>query len=299
MTLKEKFEVCREYGITQGILAKQIGKNSEGIVSGIINGKYNSGKKELYEARLNAFLDEQIAAHQPKQSVNNGIWLSLSQQKIKERIRRMKESKFSFLELITGESGMGKTFLLEMAVKEFGGLYIKARKSLSASAFMSQLLRAVGEKPRGNTDDKFELFCETIAKSGVRLIIIDEADLFVRDNDLTFERKFELLREVYEFSRRENLGITVIAAGLGKLVERINGLGGYLQSRFTYSPEMTLSHDELLNIGKLSGLSEDVSEYLAECDNARLYEKTALNLTLGYSEKVAANLVYIASKGKR
>lgn len=298
MTLKEKFEVCREYGITQETLARQINKG-ESTVSGLLNGKYNSGKKELYEARLNAFLDEQIAAHQPKQSGDNGVWLSLSQQKIKERVRRMKESKFSFLELITGESGMGKTFLLEMVVKELGGLYVKARKSLSASAFMSQLLRAVGEKPRGNTDDKFELFCETIAKSGVRLIVIDEADLFVRDNDLTFERKFELLREVYEFGRRENLGITVIAAGLGKLVERINGLGGYLQSRFTYSPEMTLSHDELLNIGKLSGLSEDVSEYLAECDNARLYEKTALNLTLGYSEKVAANLVYITSKGKR
>ncbi|WP_169779321.1 AAA family ATPase [Campylobacter curvus] len=298
MTLKEKFEVCREYGITQETLARQINKG-ESTISGLLNGKYNSGKKELYEARLNAFLDEQIAAHQPKQNGDNGVWLSLSQQKIKERIRRMKESKFSFLELITGESGMGKTFLLEMVVKEFGGLYVKARKSLSASAFMSQLLRAVGEKPRGNTDDKFELFCETIAKSRVRLIVIDEADLFVRDNDLTFERKFELLREVYEFGRRENLGITVIAAGLGKLVERINGLGGYLQSRFTYSPEMTLSHDELLNIGKLSGLSEDVSEYLAECDNARLYEKTALNLTLGYSEKVAANLVYITSKGKR
>ena len=298
MTLKEKFEVCREYGITQETLARQINKG-ESTISGLLNGKYNSGKKELYEAKLNAFLDEQIAAHQPKQSSDNDIWLSLSQEKIKERIRRMKESKFSFLELITGESGMGKTFLLEMVVKELGGLYVKARKSLSASAFMSQLLRAVGERPRGNTDDKFELFCETIAKSGVRLIIIDEADLFVRDNDLTFERKFELLREIYEFSRRENLGITVIAAGLGKLVERINGLGGYLQSRFTYSPEMTLSHDELLNIGKLSGLSEDVSEYLAECDNARLYEKTALNLTLGYSEKVAANLVYITSKGKR
>lgn len=298
MTLKEKFEVCREYGITQEMLARQINKG-ESTVSGLLNGKYNSGKKELYEAKLNAFLDEQIAAHQPKQNDDSGVWLSLSQQKIKERIRRMKESKFSFLELITGESGMGKTFLLEMAVKEFGGLYIKARKSLSASAFMSQLLRAVGKKPRGNTDDKFELFCKTIAKSGVRLIVIDEADLFVRDNDLTFERKFELLREVYEFGRCENLGITVIAAGLGKLVERINGLGGYLQSRFTYSPEMTLSHDELLNIGELSGLSEDVSEYLAECDNARLYEKTALNLTLGYSEKVAANLVYITSKGKR
>lgn len=298
MTLKEKFEVCREYGITQETLARQINKG-ESTISGLLNSKYNSGKKELYEARLNAFLDEQIAAHQPKQNGDNGVWLSLSQQKIKERIRRMKESKFSFLELITGESGMGKTFLLEMVVKEFGGLYVKARKSLSASAFMSQLLRAVGEKPRGNTDDKFELFCETIAKSGVRLIVIDEADLFVRDNDLTFERKFELLREVYEFGRRENLGITVIAAGLGKLVERINGLGGYLQSRFTYSPEMTLSHDELLNIGKLSGLSEDVSEYLAECDNARLYEKTALNLTLGYNEKVSANLVYITTKGKR
>lgn len=121
---------------------------------------------------------------------------------------------------------------------------------------------------------------------------MDEADLFVKDNDLTFERKFELLREIYEYGKRNNLGIAVIAVGLGVLKKRIDKLGGYLQSRLTYSPEMTLSQDELMKIGEMSGLNKDVCEYLAECENARFFEKIALNMALGYEERAAVNLVY-------
>ena len=104
------------------------------------------------------------------------------------------------------------------------------------------------------------------------------------------------MREIYEFSKRENLGIAVIAVGIGVLRKRIDRLGGYLQSRLTYSPEMTLSRDELIKIGELAGIDEEVCEFLAEGQNARLYEKTALNLALGYEQKVAANLVYHARK---
>lgn len=296
MSLKEKFELCKAYGITLGKIAAAIGKR-EGTVSGVLNGKYDSSKSELYAAAIEAFLDKVIAANTPKKEAQNGgVWLSLAQQKIKERIYKMEQTKLSFFELILGESGMGKTYLLQKLTADLGGIYVKARKSLSASAFMSLLLRAVGEKPKGNTDDKFEQFCEAIANLKIRLIVIDEADLFVRDNDLTFERKFELLREIYEFSKRENLGIAVIAVGIGVLKKRIDRLGGYLQSRLTYSPEMTLGRDELIKIGELAGIDEEVCEFLAEGQNARLYEKTALNLALGYEQKVAANLVYHVRK---
>ena len=233
MSLREKFEACKAYGITLGKIADAIGKR-EGTVSGVLNGKYDSSKSELYAAAIETFLDKVIAANAPKKETQNGgVWLSLAQQKIKERIYKMEQTRLSFFELILGESGMGKTYLLQKLTGELGGIYVKARKSLSASAFMRLLLRAVGEKPKGNTDDKFEQFCEAIANLKTRLIVIDEADLFVRDNDLTFERKFELLREIYEFSKRENLGIAVIAVGIGVLKKRIDRLGGYLQSRLT------------------------------------------------------------------
>jgi len=82
--------------------------------------------------------------------------------------------------------------------------------------------------------------------------------LFVKDNDLTFERKFELLREIYEYGKRYKLGIAVIAVGLGVLKKRIDKLGGYLQSRLTYSPEMVLSRDELIKIGQMSGIEGEI-----------------------------------------
>nr|DAX52813.1 MAG TPA: ATPase [Caudoviricetes sp.] len=294
MSLKEKFELCQAYGETLETIGKAIGKGG-GTVSGVINGKYASSKAELYETAIEAYLDRVLAANAPKKEPNapkSEVWLSTAQEKIRDRIFKMNGSNLSFFELILGESGMGKTFLLEMTARELGGVYVKARKSLSASAFMSLLLRAIGEKPSGNTDDKFEAFCEAITQSKTRLIIVDEADLFVKDNDLTFERKFELLREIYEYGKRNNLGIAVIAVGLGVLKKRIDNLGGYLQSRLTYSPEMVLSRDELIKIGQMNGIDGEIAEFLAEGDNARLYEKTSLNLALGYEAKVAANLVY-------
>ena len=294
MSLKEKFELCQAYGETLETIGKAIGKGG-GTVSGVINGKYASSKAELYETAIEAHLDRVLAANAPKKEPNvpkSEVWLSTAQEKIRDRIFKMNGSNLSFFELILGESGMGKTFLLEMTARELGGVYVKARKSLSASAFMSLLLRAIGEKPSGNTDDKFEHFCEAITQSKTRLIIVDEADLFVKDNDLTFERKFELLREIYEYGKRNNLGIAVIAVGLGVLKKRIDKLGGYLQSRLTYSPEMVLSRDELIKIGQMNGIEGEIAEFLAEGDNARLYEKTSLNLALGYEAKVAANLVY-------
>ena len=268
MSLKQKFELCQAYGETLETIGKAIGKGG-GTVSGVINGKYASSKAELYETAIEAYLDRVLAANAEKKEAKmpkSEVWLSLAQEKIRDRIFKMNATNYSFFELILGDSGMGKTYLLEAVVKELGGIYIKARKSLSASAFMSLLLRAIGEKPSGNTDDKFERFCEVISKNKTRLIVIDEADLFVRDNDLTFERKFELLREIYEFSKRKNLGVTVIAVGLLELKNKIDELGGYLQSRLTYSPEMTLSQDELMKIGEMSGLNKDVCEYLAECE---------------------------------
>lgn len=294
ISLKEKFELCQAYGETLETIGKAI-KKGEGTVSGVINGKYASSKAELYETAISAYLDRVLAANAPKKEPNapkSEVWLSTAQEKIRDRIFKMNASGLSFFELILGESGMGKTFLLEMTARELGGVYVKARKSLSASAFMSLLLRAIGEKPSGNTDDKFEAFCEAITQSKTRLIIVDEADLFVKDNDLTFERKFELLREIYEYGKRNNLGIAVIAVGLGVLKKRIDKLGGYLQSRLTYSPEMVLSRDELIKIGQMNGIEGEIAEFLAEGDNARLYEKTSLNLALGYEAKVAANLVY-------
>lgn len=294
ISLKEKFELCQAYGETLETIGKAIGKGG-GTVSGVINGKYASSKTELYETAIEAYLDRVLAANAEKKEAKkpkSKVWLSTAQEKIRDRIFKMNGSNLSFFELILGESGMGKTFLLEMTAKELGGVYIKARKSLSASAFMSLLLRAIGEKPSGNTDDKFEAFCEAITQSKTRLIIVDEADLFVKDNDLTFERKFELLREIYEYGKRNNLGIAVIAVGLGVLKKRIDKLGGYLQSRLTYSPEMVLSRDELIKIGQMNGIEGEIAEFLAEGDNARLYEKTSLNLALGYEAKVAANLVY-------
>ena len=310
MNLNEKFELLsKETGLTQKDVARAIGKG-ESLVNGILKGSYQSKSKEKYETSINYYFDEMIANLGLKQGnedinsddelnslndkpQNDEPWLSLAQSKIKERIEAMLSSKISFFELIFGESGMGKTYLLKhICSNKDDALYIKARKSLSCSAFMSLILKHLNVKPKGNTDDKLDLVIKSLEEREIRLLVIDESDLFVGDNKNRFERKFELLREIFEYFKDKKVGICVVCVGLKELKTDIDSLGGYIKSRFTYSPEMTLSHDELLKIGKLNGLSDEMCEYLVDDKNARTFEKTRVNIDLGYDEKTAANLVY-------
>ncbi|MDR1911252.1 MAG: AAA family ATPase [Helicobacteraceae bacterium] len=286
MDLREKFS---QSGLTLKEAAIKLGK-SPSTISDVINGKYVAKNAELYAAAIEKMCDERLTLAVASESFS-GYWTA-AQEAIKDRFERMIASKRSFFELVVGESGMGKTYLMTRFAKERKAIYVKARASQSASAFMSALLRAIDEKTYGATDDKLERFCEAIERGGYRMVIVDEADLFARDRDATAERKFELLREIYEFGKMRNLGITVVAVGLGNLKRRIEKLGGYLQSRITYSPEMIASTDELQRIGSIMGIGTGMSEFLAQGQNARLYEKAANNIALGYEERVAANLVY-------
>ncbi|MCI6989575.1 MAG: ATP-binding protein [Campylobacter sp.] len=305
MNLKEKFELS---GLTQPDIARVIGKGV-GVVNGVLNGSYKSANKRLYENAIENYLNNYIADNglgktdeilpqnelksKTTEKISNEPWLSLAQTKIKERVLSMVSSNLSFFELIFGDSGMGKTYLLKSICKDRDdALYIKARKSLSASSFMSLILKNLNEKPKGNTDDKLDMVIESLEKKGIRLLVIDESDLFSGDSRNTFERKFELLREIFEYFRDKKVGVVVICVGLTELKNDIDNLGGYIKSRFTYSPEMSLSTQELIKIGELNGLSKSMSEYLATDNNARAFEKTRANMELGYSETVAANLVY-------
>lgn len=213
----------------------------------------------------------------------------------------MMESNLSFFELVLGESGSGKTFLIkEICKNDKSCLYVKARRSLSAAAFLSLIIRAMGEKPKGNSDEKLEMIFELLRQKDIKMLFVDEADLFVRDNDYTFERKFELLREIYEYSKMNNLGITVISVGLNELKRRIDKLGGYLKSRLTYSPEVSFNTQELKKIAALNGICDDENTvFLCEKNNARVFEKVAINMALGYDEKTSINLLYANRKNQR
>lgn len=49
----------------------------------------------------------------------------------------------------------------------------------------------------------------------------------------------------------------------------------------------------LKKIGEIKGLNEETIEYLEETNNARVFEKAAMNKSIGIDEKLAANLVYV------
>lgn len=265
----------------------------ETTVFNVIKGEHNTHKTPLYQELIKKVLNDLT------ESTSDEGYLTYAQGKMKARISKMEKSGRSFFELVFGDTGRGKTYLLKKLAGDKSRLYVKARQAQSASAFINMLLRTLGMPVYSNIDERLVRFCAGVKSANIKTIVIDEADLFCDDNDRTFRRKMELMREIYEYSLEYNLGISVIVVGLGNLGKRIAELGGYVQSRFTFAPEITIKEEELEHIGRLKGLGEEVIAAVKGEGNARIFEMIEKNKDTGLDEKLAFNLVYKTRGGVR
>jgi hypothetical protein len=150
------------------------------------------------------------------------------------------------------------------------------------------LVKATGEKrAKGNADELCAAFCDACLSTGVAMVVIDEADLWVHGSDEAFGRKVELIREVYES------GVTVVLVGLPELKKRIAKLGGYVQNRITSGESMTVDVSELIEFGQNKGLeyAETLAKRAANYGYLRMVAKVMQNMELGYSEREAITLL--------
>lgn len=289
--LKEKFQ---KTGLTLKDIALQINK-SVSTVSDVVNDKYTP-KNSLCKTAVIRIIDNALKNCNEKE--NNGF-STLAQEKILDRLYKMKASKLCFFEAIIGDSGVGKTMHIARTFAQASDvLYLKARRSQSANAFLTAGLKALGIKAVGNTDAKLEMLCEALEDKEYVAIVIDEADLFTMDSDATFSKKFELLREIYEYFQMIEKQMIVVVIGLPALKTEISKQGGYVHTRLTYSPEVTIAKEELEQIAAIKGIkNKAIVDYLKFNGNARLFDQARKNIVIGYDERVAANLIYTPRGG--
>jgi len=277
-------------GLSVREIAKRVGRNS-GTISSVINGNYSSANLELIRQAIIDVCQEGAAKITESDYViaQKNAFLTASQQFSIDRLERVLASGQAFFEVILGESGTGKTTAMTTFCEgRKDVLYVKARENQSVSMLARMLVKATGEKrAKGNADELCAAFCDACLSTGVAMVVIDEADLWVHGSDEAFGRKVELIREVYES------GVTVVLVGLPELKKRIAKLGGYVQNRITSGEIMTVDVSELIEFGQNKGLeyAETLAKRAANYGYLRMVAKVMQNMELGYSEREAITLL--------
>jgi DNA transposition AAA+ family ATPase len=277
-------------GLSVREIAKRVGRSS-GTISSVINGNYSSANLELIRQAIIDVCQEGAAKITESDYViaQKNAFLTASQQFSIDRLERVLASGMAFFEVILGESGTGKTTAMTTFCEgRKDVLYVKARENQSVSMLARMLVKATGEKrAKGNADELCAAFCDACLSTGVAMVVIDEADLWVHGSDEAFGRKVELIREVYES------GVTVVLVGLPELKKRIAKLGGYVQNRITSGESMTVDVSELIEFGQNKGLeyAETLAKRAANYGYLRMVAKVMQNMELGYSEREAITLL--------
>jgi DNA transposition AAA+ family ATPase len=287
MDLKTLIE---QSGLSYETIGKAIGRNKS-TISSIVNGKYSSNNLQLItDAIIEVCTNQREVVDGIAHETAGNAFFTETQTVQIDRLGRILESGKPFFEIVLGESGTGKT----TAMQSFSNgrndvLYVKARENQSVSMLGRMLLKEAGErKTKGNADELCTAFCEACLSTGVSMVIIDEADLWIHGSDEAFGRKVELVREVYE------QGISVVLVGLPELKKRIAKLGGYAQNRITSGVALKVTVEELEEYGKMKGMTHAavLAKNAANHGYLRMFAKVEQNMSLGYDEKTAISMLH-------
>jgi len=260
---------------------------SVATISGAINDSLKSNKKALYQEEIRTYLEEIIAKRTGFITADQKMALNFLE------AFHAKEKATSLM--MVGDSGIGKSTVVKnmFSDKHADVLYFKMRRNLTVSRMMSKLLGVVSSSDYGTTDQKFDRFVKGLRTKNIKTIIIDEADLIVKDSHETFNRKFEIFRELYEN------GFHVVIVGLQVLEEAFRELTeDYVQRRMGKFLRLGITIEEMKIFWEKElgfPLNDEASDIINGCIDAG-YLGTLKELHENYqitnNFKVANNLVF-------
>jgi len=279
-------ELREKSGASNAEIAKEL-DTSIATVSGAINDTLSSNKKALYQAEIRTYLEAII-------SERRGFITADQQMALNFLEAFHKKDKATSL-MIVGDSGIGKSTVVKnmFSEKHDDVLYFKMRRNLTVSRMMSKLLGTVSSSDYGTTDQKFDRFVKGLRTKNIKTIIIDEADLIVKDSHETFNRKFEIFRELYEN------GFHVIIVGLQVLEEAFRELTeDYVQRRMGKFLRLGITIEEMKIFWEKElgfALNDEANDIINGCIDAG-YLGTLKELHENYQItndfKIANNLVF-------
>jgi len=136
----------------------------------------------------------------------------------------------SDLGLLVGPSGIGKTFVVnEVQRKKKGVVVYRPTEITSVGEILRSLGEVMGVKVYGTLGLRLEKVVSTLRGAGVRLLVVDEADVLVDMNRWrSTEKRLSVFRQVME------AGVGVCLVGLPVLEEAVRKMPGYFQNRIGY-----------------------------------------------------------------
>ena len=212
-------KVLKKYGITLSDIERVTGY-SRSTISQVLAGNYKGSektKREIIEA-----IQKMMEERERKKFVPTAQRLMMG----------VLEDTYEFRDfaMITGESGIGKTYTIRRFIENHPDtLYLKIRVRMPYGEILKEILRLLGiRKVYGSNDEKLRLIMDALEAKGIRMLIVDEADLLVSKNKEAFQNKLEIFREIWA----DGEGPAVVLVGLPKLERAVlESVETYVYSR--------------------------------------------------------------------
>ncbi len=214
-------KVLKRYGISLSDVERLTGY-SRSTISQVISGNYKGSehtRREIIEA-VQRLIEEKEGKKRE--------FLTTAQRMMMGVLEDTYE--FRDFALITGESGIGKTYTIRKFMERHPDVFsIKIRVRMPYGEILRELLRALGiGRFVGTNDEKLRAIMDILSARGIRMLIVDEADLLVSKNREAFQNKLEIFREIWN----DGNGVAVVLVGLPKLQRAIlESVETYVYSR--------------------------------------------------------------------
>lgn len=229
--LDELKDLYERSGLSLQAIAEQasVGKST---VSMIVRGEYPSPNAPAVDA-VRRVLEDAVRAKEPDWPAVRALPLKPQtfMTEAQQTLQAFLEDAYRYRDMavLTGVSGMGKTFAAESwAAGREDALYIKVPERNTYGGLLDALLEAMGGALSGTISAKAARIKSLLRERQVRMIIVDEADLFLRGKPVVFLNKIGLFRELHADGR----GPAVVFLGLPILRDAASGmLDTYIWSR--------------------------------------------------------------------
>ena len=224
--LREIMGIIAEKQLSNSMVARITGKSAS-TVSQVLNGKYQGRPEVLGEMRAALEKFEEQSEKPPLPGLS--AWLT-DGEKLINGILNLTYQTNGFAAVV-GPSGIGKTYTAKLFSEAHPDTaYIRCADGMCQGDVVNMLLEIVGLPTYGTKTQRMRRAIAAMRESGVKMILVDEADLLVTDGS-----KPAILRKISVFREIKEAGIGVAMIGLESFDNALRLVGEtYVTSRLDY-----------------------------------------------------------------
>ncbi len=215
-------ETVQDLGLSNADVARISGK-STGTVSQVLGGKYKGRPEVVGE------IAEALAAwhktQEERQEVRE-VWFT-DGQKLIQSVLGLTYATQGF-SVVVGPSGIGKTYTARnFNDKHHDVLYLRCADGMCMGDVIDALLDLTGTACYGSNSQRLRRAIRALLEQGVRMLLVDEADLLVTDGS-----RPKILKKISVFREVKEAGIGVSLIGLESFDTALRTVGEtYVTSR--------------------------------------------------------------------